>query len=64
MFEYENMVHVLIKSGNFIDSNLLEIIELKKRCYDLVGFQKETGSVIRFVVYFNLDPVQALVQNF
>lgn len=30
MFEYENTVHVLIKSGNFIDSNLLEIIELKK----------------------------------
>ena len=30
----------------------------------LSRFRKETGSVVRFVVYFTLDSVQALVQNF
>ena len=30
MFEYANTDHVLIKCGNFIDSKLLDLIELKK----------------------------------
>jgi hypothetical protein len=30
MFEYANTDHVLIKYGNFIDSKLLDLIELKK----------------------------------
>jgi hypothetical protein len=30
MFEYANTEHVLIKYGNFIDSKLLDLIEMKK----------------------------------
>jgi len=30
MFEYANTDFVLIKCGNFIDSKLLDLIELKK----------------------------------
>jgi hypothetical protein len=30
MFEYANTDHVLIKYGNFIDSKLLDLIEMKK----------------------------------
>lgn len=30
MFEYVNTDFVLIKCGDFIDSNLLDLIELKK----------------------------------
>jgi hypothetical protein len=30
MYEYANTDHVLIKYGNFIDSNLLDLIEMKK----------------------------------
>lgn len=46
MFEYANTDHVLIKYGNFIDSKLLDLIELKKEeISELKINQKRRGTL-------------------
>ena len=46
MFEYANTEHVLIKSGNFIDSKLLDLIEMKKEeISELKINQKRRGTL-------------------